>query len=84
MSSQTLPTIFADSIADMQVTNGNLRVTLVQAGKADGETVECARLVLPANRAHPIAKALVKGIEELASKMREQQETAGIPPEQQN
>ncbi|MEO1316873.1 MAG: hypothetical protein AAFW01_09860 [Pseudomonadota bacterium] len=80
---KTLPTIFADSIADMQVTNGNLRVTLVQAGKADGETVECARLILPANRAHPIAKALVKGIEELATKMREQ-EGAGIPPEQQN
>ncbi|MEL6267252.1 MAG: hypothetical protein AAFR52_16675 [Pseudomonadota bacterium] len=63
--------IFADSIADLQLVNGNVRVTLTQAGRSDGETVEVARLILPANRAESIVRGMARGLEDIAGKLRE-------------
>ncbi|KZD06448.1 hypothetical protein [Oceanibaculum pacificum] len=65
--------ILADSIGQLTVANGVLRVQLIQTGP-DGQPREAGVLTIPAAQAAPFANQLARGVTELADKVKSRQE----------
>jgi hypothetical protein len=69
--------IYADQIGKVTLSNGNLRIQLVQRGP-DNETLEAGTLILPANQAANIVNGLANSLKNLDEKLKEaRQESEG-------
>jgi len=68
--------ILIDSIANLSIHNGVLRIACVAAGP-DGQAQPSGTLVIPGMAATQVLNALVKGTQELEKKLREQQTPVG-------
>jgi hypothetical protein len=69
--------IFADQIGKVALSNGNLRIQLVQRGP-DNENIEAGTLILPANQAANVVNGLAGSLKELDERVKAQgQETEG-------
>ena len=66
--------IYADGISAVQLTNGNLRIHLVQQGSEEGQTVPAATLIVPAVRAQAILGALNKSVERIVDEVRKRRD----------
>ena len=69
--------IFADQISQVTLSNGNLRVQIIQRGPND-ETVDAGTLILPANQAANIVNGLANSLKQLDERLKSQaQESEG-------
>jgi len=53
---------YADGIAAVQLSHGNLRIHLVQQGSEDGQTIPAGTLIVPAARAQTILATLNQSV----------------------
>jgi hypothetical protein len=66
-------TVFADRIRNISLTNGVVRIELVQTtGQGEGKEVT-RQLLLPASQAANIANSLNRGLNELSERLKQQQ-----------
>ena len=65
--------LFADSISKISLSNGNLRIELIQRG-ADDEQVEAGTLIIPANQANNFVNGLARSLKNLDEKLKEARE----------
>jgi len=69
--------IFADQISQVTLSNGNLRIQLVQRGP-NNETLAAGTLIIPASQAVNVVNRLVNSLKELDERLKSQaQETEG-------
>jgi hypothetical protein len=76
MKGTAMNQILIDSIANLSIHNGVLRIACMAAG-ADGQLQPSGTLVVPGSTAAQVLNALVKGTQELDKKLREQQQLQG-------
>ena len=62
--------IFADQISKVTLSNGNLRIQLIQRG-ADNEEVDAGTLIIPANQANNFVNGLAGSLKNLDEKLKE-------------
>ena len=67
-------TIYADGIAAVQLTHGNLRIHLVQQGAEEGQTVPAGTLVIPAVRAQTILGNLNQSVGKIVDEVRKRRD----------
>ena len=69
-------TVFADGIRNISLTNGVVRIELVQTtGQGDGKEVT-TQLLVPASQASNIANGLNRGLSELSERLKQQRNEA--------
>lgn len=68
--------IYADGIAAVQLTHGNLRIHLVQHGSEEGQTVPAGTLIIPAVRAQTVLATLNQSIERIVEEVRKRRDAA--------
>lgn len=66
------PTIFADAIHGVTLSNGVLRIRLAKI-VGDNKMEEAGTLLLPANQAGPIISQMANSLKEISDKVKEQQ-----------
>ena len=69
-------TFYADGIAAVQLTHGNLRIHLVQQGAEEGQTVPAGTLVIPAVRAQAILGNLNQSVGKIIDEVRKRRDAA--------
>ena len=69
-------TLYADGIAAVQLTHGNLRIHLVQQGAEDGQTVPAGTLIIPAVRAQTILGNLNQSVGKIIEEVRKRRDAA--------
>ncbi len=65
--------IFADGISRVTLSNGNLRIALIQRG-ADNEQVQAGTLIIPASQTSNFMNGLANSLKELDEKLKAQKE----------
>jgi hypothetical protein len=75
LKENTMNQILIDSIANLSVHNGVLRIECVALGP-DGQPQSSGTLVIPGLAANQVLNALIRGTQELEKKLREQQQPA--------
>lgn len=69
--------IFADQIGKVTLSNGNLRIQMIQQGP-DNTTVEAGTLIMPASQAANVVNGLTRSLQQLDERVKAQaQETEG-------
>ena len=69
--------VFADSISQVTLSNGNLRIQLSQRG-AENETMDAGTLIIPANQANNFVNGLGESLKNLDERLKEaRQESEG-------
>lgn len=68
------PTILADAVQGVTLSNGILRIRLAKI-VGDNQMGEAGTLLLPANQAGPIITQLASSLKEISEKLQEQQST---------
>ncbi|NBB83199.1 MAG: hypothetical protein GVY28_07305 [Alphaproteobacteria bacterium] len=66
--------IYADGIAAVQLTNGNLRIDLVHRGAEEGQAMPAGTLIIPAVRARTVLGALNQSLRRIEEQMRQKRE----------
>ena len=61
--------IFTDGIKNISLSNGNLRITLVQNGPENTQ-VDAGTLVVPANQASALVNAMANGLKQIDEQMK--------------
>ena len=69
-------TLYADGIAAVQLTHGNLRIHLVQQGSEDGQTVPAGTLIIPAVRAQTVLATLNQSMGRIVEEVRKRRDAA--------
>ena len=69
-------TLYADGIAAVQLTHGNLRIHLVQQGAEEGQTVPAGTLIIPAARAPTILGNLNQSVGKIIDEVRKRRDAA--------
>lgn len=69
-------TYYADGIAAVQLTHGNLRIHLVQEGAEEGQTVPAGTLIIPAARAQMILRGLNQSVDKIINEVRKRRDAA--------
>lgn len=68
--------IYADGIAAVQLTHGNLRIHLVQHGSEEGQTVPAGTLIIPAVRAQTVIATLNQSVGRIIEEVRKRRDAA--------
>jgi len=68
--------VFADGISKVTLSNGNLRIMLIQRG-ADNESVDAGTLIIPASQANNFLNGLAGSLKDLDEKLKAQREAQG-------
>ena len=68
--------LYADGIAAVQLTHGNLRIHLVQQGPEEGQMVPSGTLVIPAVRAQTILGNLNQSLGKIIEEVRKRRDAA--------
>lgn len=68
--------LYADGIAAVQLSHGNLRIHLVQQGSEDGQTIPAGTLIVPAARAQTILATLNQSVGRIIEELRKRREAA--------
>ena len=61
--------IFTDGLKNISLSNGNLRITLVQNGPENTQ-VDAGTLVVPANQASALVNAMANGLKQIDEQMK--------------
>ena len=67
---------YADGIAAVQLTHGNLRIHLVRHGAEEGQTVPAGTLIIPAVRAQAVLGTLNQSMGRIVEEVRKRREAA--------
>lgn len=67
---------YADGIAAVQLTHGNLRIHLVRHGSEEGQTVPAGTLIIPAVRAQSVLNSLNQSMGRIVEEVRKRREAA--------
>ena len=68
--------IYADQISQVNFSNGNVRVSLVQR-EPNGETIEAGTLIIPANQAANVVNGLANSLKQLDERLKSQGQGGG-------
>jgi phage-related tail protein len=68
--------IFADQISQIALSNGNLRIHLVQQGP-ENTSVEAGTLIIPVSQANNFVNGLANSLQEFSSRAQKQGENEG-------